>query len=133
MPFNPLFMKDVDFTVEAVDYAAELASVLFETDSDQVTWRGLKPTSSFTQATPPTYTCTIRYAQDWDEPASFARFLYDNDGETVAATFVPRDGGPSFTANIQVISGPIGGDVDTYAESTVSLGSDRPVLVPPVV
>ena len=53
MVFSPLFMKDVLFQVGAIDYAAQLASVLFESSSDQVPWKGLKPSSVFTEATPP--------------------------------------------------------------------------------
>lgn len=132
MAFKPLFMKDVEFTVEATDYAAQLSSVLIETDSDTVTWRGLKPDASFTEATPPTYQATIKYAQDWDDPQSFANWLYDNDGQEVAATLRPKTGtGPQFAVNLQVIGGPIGGDVDTYAEATVTLGCDKPVRSTP--
>lgn len=133
MAFRPLFMKDVLFQVSTTDYAAQLSSVLFESSSDQVDWSGLKPDSKFTESTPPTYTATLKYAQDWEEAASFSRWLYDQNGQTVAVTFKPKSAsGPSFTANLSIVSGPIGGDVDTFAESSVTLGSDKPILVPPV-
>jgi hypothetical protein len=134
MPFSPLFMKDVIFETgdpTAVDYAAELSSVLLEPESDTVTWKGLKPTSTFTESTPPTWAATLKYAQDWDAADSFGRWLWDNQGTTQAVSFRPKSGsGPTFTANLTIVSGPIGGDVDTYAESEVTLGSDIPVLVP---
>lgn len=133
MAFQPLFMKDVLFsagTGTPLDYAAELSSVLFEPESDQVQWKGLKPASVFTESTPPTWAATLKYAQDWDDAASFARWLWTNRGTTQAVTFKPKaGGGPSFTANLSIVSGPIGGDVDTFAESEVTLGSDEPVLV----
>lgn len=132
MPFKPLFMKDVTFTVDATDYAAQLASVLFQQDSSTVPWKGLKPSSVFTEATAPSYTCQVKYAQDWNDPASFSNWLYDNSGTSQLVTFKPSTPDtPSFTATIQVVSGPIGGDVDTYAEATVTLGSDWPAKVPP--
>lgn len=133
MAFQPLFMKDVIFSAGSgpTDYAAELSSVLLEPESDQVEWKGLKPASVWTEATPPTWTATLKYAQDWEDAASFARWLWANAGTTQPVTFKPKSGsGPSFTANLSVVSGPIGGDVDTYAESEVTLGSDQPVLVP---
>ena len=44
-------------------------------------------------------------------------------------TFKPKAANlPSFTANLAIVAGPIGGDVDTFAESSVTLGSDSPVL-----
>lgn len=136
MPFSPLFMKDVLFTAgegTPADFAAELSSVLFEPESETVTWKGLKPASAFTESTPPTWAATLKYAQDWDSETSFSRWLWDNQGTTAPVTFQPKSGvGPSFTANLTIISGPLGGDVDTYAESEVTLGSDTPVLVEPV-
>jgi hypothetical protein len=84
----------------------------------------------FTETTPPTYTCKLKYAQDWDSVTSFSRWLWDNKGTTQAVTFHPKTGvGPSFTANLSIVSGPIGGDVDTFAEAEVTLGSDEPQLV----
>jgi hypothetical protein len=129
MAFSPLFMKDVVFTVDATDYAAELSSVLFDSDSSTVDWHGLKPSSSFTESTPPTYTATLKYAQDWTTATSFSRWLYDHNGESADVTFKPKSAGlPSFTATLQIVAGPIGGDVDTFAESTVTLGSTFPTF-----
>lgn len=129
MPFSPLFMKHVEFKVATTDYAKELSSVLFESSSSQAEWKGLDPSSVYTESTPPTYTCSVKYAQDWDSATSFARWLYDNNGATVTATFKPKaDNLPTFTAQLQIVAGPIGGDVDTFAESSVTFGSSFPEL-----
>jgi hypothetical protein len=128
MPFSPLFMKDVIFTVDGTDYQAELSSVLFEASSSQVEWKGLTPTSKFTESTPPSYTCKVKLAQDWDDAASFANFIYANNGQTVSATFQPKaTGTASFAADLSIVDGPIGGDVDAFAESEITFGSTRPV------
>lgn len=126
--FSPLFMKDCTFSVEGTDYAGELSSVRIVPTSSQVNWHGLTPDSAFSESAAPTYACTVGYAQDWEEPTSWANFLYDQNGATKAVTFKPKAGGTvSWTVNVSVIPGDIGGDVGTFAEATVTLGCDMPV------
>jgi len=128
MPFAPLFMKDCTFTVAGTDYAGELSSVRIVPNSSQVNWHGLTPDSAFSESSAPTYVVTVGYAQDWELATSWANFLYDSEGDSAAVTFKPKGAGSvSWSVNVSVIPGEIGGDVGTFAESTVSLGCDKPV------
>ena len=128
---TPLVMKDVTLSLGADDYAAHASAVVFTPSSSTVTWQGLSPEASFTDVTSATWTCALTYAQDWTAANSLARYLFDNEGDSVAVTFRPRNGiGPSFTATVTITPGAIGGTVGAVSEATVTLGCDRPVLVP---
>lgn len=126
--FSPLFMKDCTFSVAGTDYAGELSSVRIVPNSSQVNWHGLTPDSAFSEAAAPTFAVTVGYAQDWEEPTSWANLLYDEEGTTQVVTFKPKSGGTvTWTVNVNLIPGEIGGDVGTFAETSVSLGCDKPV------
>jgi hypothetical protein len=120
-------MKDCTFEIDGTDYAGELSSVRFAAASSQVEFKGLKKGSKFTESTDPSYTCVVGYAQDFENATSWSNALIDLNGTTAPVTFKPKSAGTvSFTANLTIVPGDIGGDVDTYATSTVTLGSDEP-------
>lgn len=129
---TPLTLTDVVIDIDGNDYGAAVSSVAFTPSASNVTFKGLKPGAVFTDVTNATWTCDITYAQDWDSATSLARYLFDNAGDAVDATFRPRTGvGPSFDATLLITPGAIGGAVDATATATVSLGvRGKPVLVP---
>jgi hypothetical protein len=123
----PFVLKDVVLTLGDAaagdDYAAHVSTVTFVPATSAVTWQGLSPDASFTDSTAPSWSCTLTYAQDWEDPTSLANYLFENAGDRVPATFVPRNGlSPSFTATVILVAGTIGGDVNTVAVATVTLG-----------
>jgi hypothetical protein len=123
-------MKDCTFEIEGTDYAGELSSVKFTASSSQVDFKGLKKGSKYSESTDPTYVCAVGYAQDWDNSTSWSNALIDLSGTVAPVTFKPKaEGATSFTANISIIPGDIGGEVDNYATSSVTLGSDEPQRV----
>lgn len=128
---NPFVLKDVVFEVGADDYAAHVSQVEFTPDAATITWKGLSPDAVFTDVATPTWTCTVSYIQDWT-PTGFSTYLFNHVGESVEVTFKPVSGsGPSFTAEIILTSGVIGGSIEQYAAASVTLGvKGRPVLVP---
>lgn len=128
---QPLILKDVELVIEALgdDYRKHVSGVTFTPSSSQTTWTGLGRNTHTDSATP-TWTVQFDYVQDWTSTDSLSRYLYENEGETVPVTFRPISGaGPSFKANITVIPGAIGGQVNAFATTSVTLGSDRPQLV----
>lgn len=128
---NPLVLKDVVLSFGTDSYEKHVSGVTFTPSSDTITWQGLTPDSKSTDVTAADWTCQLDYVQDWETEDSLSRFLFENEGEEIAATFKPRSGsGPSFTANLIVTPGAIGGVVNAYATTSVTLGSDKPVLVP---
>jgi hypothetical protein len=132
---TPLVLKDVELILEAAgdDFRKHVSGVTFTPSSSQQTWTGLG-LNTHTDSGIPTWVLQLDYVQDWTSTDSLALFLYEHEGDTIPATFRPISGtGPSFTANVTIIPGAIGGQVGAYAATSVTLGSDRPVLVPGAV
>ena len=134
---QPLVLKDVELIIGADaatgdDFRKHASGVTFTPTSSQQTWTGLGG-NTHTDAAVPTWAVQIDYVQDWDSADSLSRFLFENSGETMEMEFRPRSGsGPSFTANVTIVPGAIGGQVNSYATTSVTLGCDTPVLVPAV-
>lgn len=121
----PFTLKDVVFTVGTDDYQAHVSSVAFTPASSTVQWQGLTPTATYTDTTTATWTCTIAYAQDWVTVNSLAQYLLTNAGQKKTVVFKPKGtttGSPIFTVDLFIAPGQIGGDVNTVATATVTMG-----------
>lgn len=133
LPVNPLLLKDIDLLLGSGtpdDFGAHVDAVTFTPSATTMSWTGLKQ-NTFTDVSTATWTCVLNYVQDWDSTNSLSRYLYEHEGETIPAEFTPRDGGPSFTADLVITPGAIGGTVNAYATTSVTLGcTSKPALVP---
>jgi len=123
---QPFILRDVllTLTLDATsnDFEKHVSQVEFTPSSSPVTWKGLEPDANFTFPSTATWVCTLSYAQDWETEDSLSAFLHDNEGATVAASFEPVRGGTTWTANLVITPGAIGGTVDAVAVATVALG-----------
>ena len=129
----PIVLKNATFKVGTDNYEAATSGVTFVPSkaTSAVTFKGLTPAASFSFPTsqPSEWVCNIDYAQDWETAASLANYLHENEDDTVTVEFVPEAGSgmPSFTADVTIAPGQIGGTVDQVATSSVSLGCTKPV------
>lgn len=130
---KPLVLKDVILTIGDDSYEKHVSGVTFTPKSSQITWQGLTPAAKFSDASAPDWTCVLNYVQDWETEDSLSAYLFAHEGETVDASFKPKSGsGPTFEAELIITSGAIGGQVNAYATTSVTLGcSGRPTLVAP--
>lgn len=130
---QPLVLKDVELIIGGEagdDFRKHVDAVTFTPSSSTTTWTGLGK-NTHTDSSIATWTLVLNYVQDWDSTNSLSRYLFAHEGETVEMEFAPRAaGGPSFTANVVITPGAIGGTVNAFATTSVTLGSDKPVLVP---
>lgn len=129
---NPLVLKDVVLTLGTDAYQKHVSGVVFTPKGSSISWQGMTPDAKFTDVAAADWTCDLSYVQDWETEDSLSRFLFEHEGETIEAEFKPRSGsGPTFTADLVITPGAIGGQVNSYATTTASLGCNgRPVLVP---
>jgi hypothetical protein len=75
----------------------------------------------------------IAYAQDWDTTGSLSQYLFANEGAEVTLTFEPVNGGASWSADVIIVPGAVGGAVDSFAVATVSLPvQGKPSFTPAV-
>lgn len=118
----PLFLKDVTLSVGTDSYEKAVSSVTLTPSVTTATFKGLNPEAVFTEVGTPTWAADIAYAQDWTTVNSLSAYLFAHQGETVVMNFSPRNGsGPSFTVSVVIVSGAVGGAVDSFATTTVSL------------
>lgn len=129
---QPLWLEDVDVFI-ALDgdgtsdnFKQAVTGVTLTPATSTQTLKTLSPKGVFTHVGAPTWSASIAYQQDWETPGSLALYLFENQGTAATLYFVPRHGGPAFTAKTPALqSGPIGGaGVDTAAAATVTLGID---------
>lgn len=124
----PFIMGNASLTIDGETYQDQVSAVVFTPTASIVTWKGLTPDAVFTFPTTATWTLDLTYAQDFTTDDTLAMFLLEHEGETIEnVVFAPVTGGRTFTADITIAPGSIGGAVDTVAEGTVSLGSTKPV------
>jgi hypothetical protein len=119
---QPFMLTDVKFAVATDNYEKHVSQVEFQPQGGITSWKGLTPDSTFTAAQTPTWQLVLALAQDWKTTNSLSRYLFDNQGKQVTATFTPLTGGPTITATIIITAGNIGGSVDAVATSSVTLG-----------
>lgn len=124
MAFSPFMMSDVVAKIGGKEYAEQLSTVeLAPSGGSPVTWKGLAKGSSFTFSQSSTWVCNLALAQDWADPESLSRYLFENEGESVDVEFRPNGGtGTPVYATIIVVPGSIGGAIDTVGTQTVSCG-----------
>lgn len=128
----PLVLKDVLLTIGTDDYRKHVNQVTFTPTAAQITWTGLGG-NTHTDVSTATWVVALAYAQDWETVDSLSQYLMEHEGETVAMVFGPKSGsGPTFTSDVVITPGAIGGAVSAYGTATVNLGSTKPVLVPAV-
>lgn len=128
---DPLVLKDVELEIGTDDYRKHVDQVTLAPSTSQMSWTGLGGNTHTDQSTA-TWAATLNYVQDWDTANSLSRYLFDHEGEEVDVTFRPRAGhGPSFLVTLVIAPGAIGGSVNAFATTSVTLGcKSKPALVP---
>ena len=131
-PTDPLFLADCIVTLGANDYQAAVSSAAFTPAAPPVaTFKGLTPAAVYRRAGQAEWTMDLTYVQDPDSETSLSNYLHDNEGAVVPAVFEPNNGESSWSADIVVVPGAIGGAVENWGTTTVSLPVDgRPVRTP---
>lgn len=134
---SPLILKNVSLvfgpTASGSEFAKHVDEVTFTPSASSVVWTGLGG-NTHTDVSTATWTCTLKYAQDWTTTGSLSAYLFANEGASVDVAFKPQNAsGPSFTAKVVITPGAIGGSVNAFATASVTLGvTGKPVLVPGV-
>jgi hypothetical protein len=131
---TPLFLKDVILEIGTDSYEKHVSAVTITPTTNSATWTGLNPDASFTNTGTPTWTVDLTFAQDYETTNSLALYLFNNQGQTKSVSFKPQSGtGPTVDVDVVIVAGSIGGAVNSYAETTVSLPAQgQPILVPAV-
>lgn len=127
----PRAQKNLKLTIGLDTYEKHVSNVQWLPAGSTIEWRGGTPDAVFTDVTSPTWTANITLVQDWETEDSLANFLLDMAGEKVEVKYKPdADGRFEITATITLAPPAIGGAVNEFNESTVAMGSTKPVRTP---
>lgn len=128
----PLVLKNYTVKIAADNYEKAVSAVIFTPPGNsQIVWQGPIGVDHYDDSTSGAWTCQIDFVQDWETATSLSRYLFNNDGTEVEAVFIPTTGTgkPTFTADIVLRSGPIGGTTRAFATSSVTMScTAKPVL-----
>ena len=118
----PLYLKDVILTVDGDTYEKAISSATFTPTVPTATFKGLSDDAVYTQAGSASWMVDLAYVQDWDSADSLSGYLFANQGDEVTLSFKPKSAtGGTFSCTVVIIPGSIGGAVDSFATTTVSL------------
>lgn len=131
---TPLYLKDSILTVDGDTYEKHVSGVTFTPSVATATFKGLDSDAVFTQSSNATWTVDLAYVQDWETADSLSAYLFANSGNEITLSFKPASGsGGTWSATVIVVPGAVGGQVDSYATSTVSLPvQGQPTYTPAV-
>lgn len=125
---NPRMQKNLSLTIGTDTFEDHVSSVQWVPSSSTVTWNGGTPEAVFTDQTAPTWTAQVNVVQDWETPGSLCNYLLEHAGEQVVAKYKPDATGTfEITATITLAAPTIGGAVNAFNESSVTMGSTKPV------
>ena len=117
----PIVLSDVTLKIAASNYEAHVSSVELTPSPVSASFKGMTPTAVFNLAGASTWQAALTFAQDWATTNSLSAYLFDNEGTNVVMDFYPKSGGTGFRCTVSLVSGSIGGSVDSVAVSTVTL------------
>jgi hypothetical protein len=127
--FAPIILGDATITINSVAYEGQISKAVWTPSSSTTTWTAIDGTT-FTINQAATWVLELTFAQDFNVPTgSLSRYLHGAEGTSVTAVFKPIGSETeTVTATISISPGSIGGDSTSVAESTVTMGSTKPVL-----
>lgn len=128
---KPLVLKDVLLKIGTTDsYEKHVSAVKFTPASSTIHWQGLTPDAQAVDASPATWQVTLDYVQDWETANSLSQYLLEHAGESVSMEFTPvkGTGKKKFTSTVTIAAGDIGGSVNAFATTSVTMGCTKPVV-----
>lgn len=128
---KPIILNDMVLQIASDNYEASISKAQLDPTTPTQTFRGLTPAAVYPLAGTPVWLFSLEYAQDWETTNSLAQYLMANAGAQKTITMKPKKPittGATYTFDVIIVPGPIGGSVDTVAVGSAQL----PVVGQPV-
>lgn len=106
----------------ADDFAPAISTCVIQPTTSSATFQGVGTDASFVDQSTATWAAQLTFAQDWDSVKSLSRYLLDNEGKQAVIEFRPRDKSAGFSVTATLAPGAIGGTVNGFPTSSVTLG-----------
>lgn len=129
MPIIDSRLKAGTLTVDALPFATQATNVTLSPDTSE-DGDALEVLSGDTVEPDDvtTWSLHIDAVQDFDDPAGFVAFTWENAGQIVPFTWKPNATGTSYAGDVKVRPVEVGGDV----ASRLTTSADWPVIGTPV-
>ena len=126
-------MTDAVLRVGETNYELAVDEARCEISASTATWKGIGG-NTLPYLTETNATLRLTYPQDWKTAQSLSNYLHDHHGELQQVTLTPQAGGASFTMDVRMLAGSIGGTANQLASSSVTLPCSMPAKAPaPVI
>lgn len=123
--FAPKQMHNISVVIDAaganVEFRSAIQSFSFTPSSTVSTTTGGTPNAVFTDVSPATWTCVIKFLQDIEKSGSLQNYMIANAGQRKTVDFIPT-GGAKVSATLVLTAPPIGGDMNTWLDASVTCG-----------
>lgn len=129
-PHAPLIIEDVSLTLDELDYATALDSVILIPTTTKAKWTPVNGKKS-TKVARPSWALTLNIGQNFDR-AGLSHKLITDHGKEVAFTLKPNGEGDtaSITGTVVLEAHQLGGAAETIATASVTLDvSGQPEFV----
>ena len=126
---NPFNMTEAVVSFGLNDYQKVVSSVRIENSPNSADFRGVGGNVE-TLPGKGTWTLVLTFAQDWETVDSLSLLLWNNDGEKTSVSVEPVAGGAHWEGEVTLVAPSVGGDVDVFATSSVTLTfTEKPELI----
>lgn len=125
---------DADGALESDNFAGHVSSVTCTPNVSTANWSGGTPSSQKSDSISQGHTLAVNVGQDLENSASLSVFLLHHIGEGATFKWRPQLGG-TFEISVHVPTIPelvVGGAVNAFNESTLSMACDAPEYTFPV-
>lgn len=130
---TPLYLKSVIWEMGGNTYEKAISSGALTPTVPTATFKGLSEDAVYTQAGVASWMADISFVQDWENTDSLSAYLFNNQGSEVALSFTTSATSGTFDCTVVIVPGSIGGAVDSFATTSVSLPViGQPVFTPAV-
>lgn len=128
-PAGAFVLRNTSVTFGGTAYANQFTKVRFVPDTPIQTMRTLVPDGIVQDVDSTSWVLEIEGIQDYKMAQGFARYLFDNAGDTVPVIFAPKLGELTVAASVVLVPTEIGGEQGNFATIEVEL----PVIGQPVI
>lgn len=122
----PRMTKNLSFKIGAAEFQLEVSNV--EIVPSPVTWQGGTENAVYADAT---WAANVTAVNDYQTAESFFNFCLEHKYERAVLTYMPdEDGDFEAVTNVTIMPPTIGGPVNAFNESTLSMPATEPVISP---
>ncbi len=128
-PAGAFVLRNASVKFASAEYANQVTKARFVPDTPIQTLRTLVPDGIVQDVDSTAWVLELSGIQDLVSAQGLARYLFENEGTTVAVKVQPKSGGVEVQANVLIVPTELGGEQGDWAQFEIEL----PVIGKPVL